>query len=188
MRMTPWLYIVILTILTTPNLANAMAHIGAYQACKLPESNYLSEIQQRLSLISINQDNTNVANIAYIISAAFNSEYKSSIDISYVSTILNKDDSNQRKISLLDIKRTLTAIGARVDAEQYTSLQEILNLTNKVIISKDHYNNYYAMIGSSPNYVYLVYGINNQRALICPVSKVEYVTSYTTNKFLILEN
>ncbi len=188
MRMTivNWLHVFSLVILGIPHLTYAMAHLETDQICQAPEQNYLSNIEQRLSRISVNQDNSNVANIAYIIAAAFNAQYQSAIETRNISMILNQEISNQKKVSLLDVKRTLAAIGANVDVERDISLKEIAELTNKVIITRDQFKNYYALIFSSPTYVYLVYGINNQQALVCPMTKSEYLRKYVTDKALIL--
>ncbi|AXI03921.1 hypothetical protein [Aquirhabdus parva] len=157
------------------------------ERCAAPESNYPAYIHTMLSRIERNPQDSNTASIAFIMAAAITVRYNIPVDAEKISTLLSHETLGIRPISMLDIKRVFTQLGFQVDARKTERSEEVLTLSHQILITQDQQKNFVALITASSSYAYLIYGIVNQQALICPIHKSVFIKSYTTEKFLVLD-
>ncbi|AXI04035.1 hypothetical protein [Aquirhabdus parva] len=174
--------IVLLSLLGMMPIAQA----SMLERCAAPESNYPAYIHSMLSRIGHHPQDSNTASIAFIMAAAITARYNIPVDAEKISSLLNHETLGIRPISMLDIKRVFTLLGLQVDARKTEQPEEVLTLSSQILITQDQQKNFMALITTSNSYAYLIYGVVNQEALICPVHKSVFMKSYTTEKFLIL--
>lgn len=180
--------IVFISLLAGLNTTQATTVYRSINMCSASVKNIPDNIQNPVSKLqvgSIKSDTT--SNIAFIIASAITAKYDKKIDLDritvYLQTLRNQQDFYY---SLLDIKKTFEHFNTPIEAKKNASPFDLLNLSNEILIGIDHQNQLFALVGSSKEYVYLIYGIMNRKALICPLKKSLFIQNFTTNKFLIL--
>ncbi len=173
--------LIVLALITAPS-----AQASLLPVCSAPETNYPAYIQSQLSRITPNAHESNTASIAFIMAAAITAKYSVSVDAKQITAMLRQEMQGHPQITLLDIKRTFNQLGFATDGKKAERPEEVLGLTNQILIAQDQQQNYMALIAASETYVYLIYGVVNQQALICPIHKSKFMASYTTQKFLLI--
>lgn len=156
--------------------------------CTIPEPQYLAAIKSKLSQIKTIDENTNQANIAYIISAAISAQSKNKIiKQNNINKILGEKSQNVEHISFLQIKQVLNKLGTRVSTVQVNNAKSLVLLKNKVLITQDKYKNYITLVASSETTLYFLYGKNQSDAILCPINKQLFNNGFTINKFIVLD-
>ncbi|WP_454666255.1 hypothetical protein [Acinetobacter calcoaceticus] len=155
--------------------------------CSASVKHIPDNIQNSISKLKMSSINSNTSNIAFIIASAIAAKHNKPIDIEHITTYLQAYRNQQNfYYSLLDIKKTFENFNISVEAKKNASPFDILKLTNNILIGIDQQDQLFALVGSSQEYVYLIYGVMNRKALICPLKKSLFIQNFTTNKFLIL--
>ncbi len=180
-------FIVFISLLAGLNTTQATTVYRSINMCSASVQHIPNNIQSSISKLKVGSINSNSSNIAFIIASAITAKYDKQIDLDLITVYLQaqRNQSNS-SYSLLDIKKTFENFNISVEAKKNASPFDLLNLSNEILIGIDHQNQLFALIGSSQEYVYLIYGIMNRKALICPLKKTLFIQNFTTNKFLIL--
>ncbi|RZF55890.1 hypothetical protein EXE30_03525 [Acinetobacter halotolerans] len=145
------------------------------------------KIQNSISNITVNSADSDTSSIAFIIAAAIASKHNQHIDTLNIATYLQQlNPTRDSFYSLFEIKKAFEKFDIHIDAKKNASPFDILKLTNEILIGIDQQEHYFALVGSSQEFVYLIYGVLNHKALICSLKKSLFIQNFTTNKFLIL--
>lgn len=179
--------IVFISLLAGLNTTQATTVYRSINMCSASVQHIPNNIQSSISKLKVGSINSNSSNIAFIIASAITAKYDKQIDLDlitvYLQTQRNLENSHY---SLLDIKKTFENFNISVEAKKNASPFDLLSLSNEILIGIDQQDQFFALVGSSQEYVYLIYGIMNRKALICPLKKSLFIQNFTTNKFLIL--
>lgn len=180
--------IIFISLLAGLNTTQATTVYRSINMCSATVKNIPDNIHNPVSKLkvgSIKSDTT--SNIAFIIASAIATKHNQQIEVDHIAISLQTIKSSKDfYYSLLDIKKTFEYFNVPIEAKKNASPFDFLNLSNEILIGIDHQNQFFALVGSSQEYVYLIYGIMNKKALICPLKKSLFIQNFTTNKFLIL--
>lgn len=180
--------IVFISLLAGLNTTQATTVYRSINMCSASVQHIPDNIQSAISKLKVGSIESNSSNIAFIIASAIAAKYDKQIDLDLINVYLQAQ-RNQKNFSysLLDIKKIFENFNISVEAKKNASPFDLLNLSNEILIGIDQQDQFFALVGSSQEYVYLIYGIMNQKALICPLKKSLFIQNFTTNKFLILK-
>jgi len=179
---------VFIPLLAGLNTTQATTVYRSINMCSASVQHIPNDIQSSISKLKVGSIESNSSNIAFIIASAITAKYDKQIDLDRITVYLQTLRNQQNfYYSLLDIKKTFENFNISVEAKKNASPFDMLKLTNEILIGIDHQNQLFALVGSSQEYVYLIYGIMNRKALICPLKKSLFIQNFTTNKFLILQ-
>lgn len=180
--------IVFISLLAGLNTTQATTVYRSINMCSASVQHIPDNIQSSISKLKVGSIESNSSNIAFIIASAIITKYDKQIGLDLISVYLQtqRNQSNSH-YSLLDIKKTFENFNISVEAKKNASPFDLLNLSNEVLIGIDQQEQLFALVGSSQEYVYLIYGIMNRKALICSLKKSLFIQNFTTNKFLILK-
>lgn len=178
---------VFIPLLAGLNTSQATTVYRSINMCSASVKHIPDNIQSSISKLKVGSIDSNSSNIAFIIASAITAKYDKQIDLDLITVYLQAQ-RNQHNFhySLLDIKKTFENFNISVEAKKNASPFDMLKLTNEILIGIDQQDQLFALVGSSQEYVYLIYGIMNQKALICPLKKSLFIQNFTTNKLLIL--
>ena len=180
---------VFIPLLAGLNTTQATTVYRSINMCSASVKHIPDHIQSSISKLkvgSIKSDTT--SNIAFIIASAIATKHNQQIDVDHIAIYLQTIKSSKDfYYSLFDIKKTFENFNIYVEAKKNASPFDMLKLTNEILIGIDQQDQLFALVGSSQEYVYLIYGIMNRKALICPLKKSLFIQNFTTNKFLILQ-
>lgn len=179
--------IVFISLLAGLNTTQATTVYRSINMCSASVQHIPDNIQSAIAKLKVGSIESNSSNIAFIIASAIAAKYDKQIDLDLINVYLQAQ-RNQKNFyySLLDIKKTFENFNISVEAKKNASPFNLLNLSNEILIGIDQQDQFFALVGSSQEYVYLIYGIMNQKALICPLKKSLFIQNFTINKFLIL--
>lgn len=178
---------IFIPLLAGLNTSQATTVYRSINMCSASVKHIPNNIQNSISKLKMSSINSNTSNIAFIIASAIAAKHNKPIDIEHITTYLQAYRNQQNfYYSLLDIKKTFENFNISVEAKKNASPFDMLKLTNEILIGIDQQDQLFALVGSSQEYVYLIYGIMNRKALICPLKKSLFIQNFTTNKFLIL--
>lgn len=179
--------IVFISLLAGLNTTQATTVYRSINMCSASVQHIPNNIQSSISKLKVGSINSNSSNIAFIIASAITAKYDKQIDLDLITVYLQAQRNLENShYSLLDIKKTFENFNISVEAKKNASPFDLLNLSNEILIGIDQQDQFFALVGSSQEYVYLIYGIMNRKALICPLKKSLFIQNFTTNKFLIL--
>lgn len=179
---------VFIPLLAGLNTSQATTVYRSINMCSASVQHIPDNIQSSISKLKVDSIDSNSSNIAFIIASAIAAKHHKQIDIEPITVYLQALRNQQNfYYSLLDIKKTFENFNISVEAKKNASPFDMLKLTNEILIGIDHQDQFFALVGSSKEYVYLIYGIMNRKALICPLKKSLFIQNFTTNKFLILQ-
>ncbi len=180
--------IVFISLLAGLNTTQATTIYRSINMCSASVKNIPDNIQSSISKLKVGSIESNSSNIAFLIASAITAKYDKQIDLDRITAYLQAQ-RNQKNFyySLLDIKKTFENLNISVEAKKNASPFDLLNLSNEILVGIDQQDQFFALVGSSQEYVYLIYGIMNRKALICPLKKSLFIQNFTTNKFLILK-
>jgi len=178
---------VFIPLLAGLNTSQATTVYRSINMCSASVQHIPDNIQSSISKLKLGSIESNSSNIAFIIASAIAAKHNKPIDIERITVYLQALRNQQNfYYSLLDIKKTFENFNISVEAKKNASPFDMLKLTNEILIGIDQQDQLFALVGSSQEYVYLIYGIMNRKALICPLKKSLFIQNFTTNKFLIL--
>lgn len=179
--------IVFISLLAGLNTTQATTVYRSINMCSASVQHIPNNIQSSISKLKVGSINSNSSNIAFIIASAITAKYDKQIDLDLITVYLQAQRNLENShYSLLDIKKTFENFNISVEAKKNASPFDLLNLSNEILIGIDQQDQFFALVGSSQEYVYLIYGIMNRKALICSLKKSLFIQNFTTNKFLIL--
>ncbi|MDC0840713.1 hypothetical protein POD11_00370 [Acinetobacter sp. P1(2023)] len=180
--------IVFISLLAGLNTTQATTIYRSINMCSASVKNIPDNIQSSISKLKVGSIESNSSNIAFLIASAITAKYDKQIDLDRITAYLQAQ-RNQKNFyySLLDIKKTFENLNISVEAKKNASPFDLLNLSNEILVGIDQQDQFFALVGSSQEYVYLIYGVMNRKALICPLKKSLFIQNFTTNKFLILK-
>lgn len=158
------------------------------QLCGIPKVQCPEYIQSALRNVNVTDGhtNSNTASLAFIIASAITTKYHVKINQKDIIDGLNENTHQSRLVTLLDIKRVINDLGFDVDAVQAEENADMSTFVNEILITQDRNKNIIALVASSESYVYFVYGVVANNALLYDVKKSNFMNAYTTRKFLIL--
>jgi hypothetical protein len=178
---------VFIPLLAGLNTSQATTVYRSINMCSASVQHIPDNIQSSISKLKLGSIESNSSNIAFIIASAIAAKHNKPIDLDRITVYLQALQNQQNfYYSLLDIKKTFENFNISVEAKKNASPFDMLKLTNEILIGIDQQDQLFALVGSSQEYVYLIYGIMNRKALICPLKKSLFIQNFTTNKFLIL--
>ncbi|EEY77566.1 hypothetical protein HMPREF0012_00435 [Acinetobacter calcoaceticus RUH2202] len=178
---------VFIPLLAWLNTAQATTVYRSINMCSASVKHIPDNIQSSISKLKVGSIDSNTSNISFILASAVAAKHNKPIDIERIAVYLQAQRNQQNfYYSLLDIKKTFENFNISVEAKKNASPFDMLKLTNEILIGIDQQDQLFALVGSSQEYVYLIYGIMNRKALICPLKKSLFIQNFTTNKFLIL--
>lgn len=187
MRLKLKQFMIFIPLLAGLNTSQATTVYRSINMCSASVKHIPNNIQNSISKLKMSSINSNTSNIAFIIASAIAAKHNKPIEIEHITTYLQAYRNQQNfYYSLLDIKKTFENFNISVEAKKNASPFDMLKLTNEILIGIDQQDQLFALVGSSQEYVYLIYGIMNRKALICPLKKSLFIQNFTTNKFLIL--
>lgn len=179
---------VFIPLLAGLNTSQATTVYRSINMCSASVQHIPDDIQSSISKLKVGLIESNSSNIAFIIASAIAAKHNKPIDLDRITVYLQALRNQQNfYYSLLDIKKTFENFNISVEAKKNASPFDMLKLTNEILIGIDQQDQLFALVGSSQEYVYLIYGIMNRKALICPLKKSLFIQNFTTNKFLILQ-
>lgn len=179
--------IVFISLLAGLNTTQATTVYRSINMCSASVQHIPDNIQSSISKLKVGSIESNSSNLAFIIASAITAKHNQHIDVDHIAIYLQTIKSSKDfYYSLLDIKKTFENFNISVEAKKNASPFDLLKLSNEILIGIDHQDQFFALVGSSQEYVYLIYGIMNRKALICPLKKSLFIQNFTTNKFLIL--
>lgn len=153
----------------------------------LTEKHYLSKIKNDLMYIKTIADQSNNAQIAFIIASAIAIKFHRYIDQRTITHILNEKTLLKNKVSLLDIKQVLHELNFSTDAVKATDPLALQYLSHEILITQDIKQNFIALAGLFQNNLHFIYGKFEHEVLLCSVNKSSFIDHYSNNKFLILK-
>lgn len=180
--------IVFISLLAGLNTTQATTVYRSINMCSASVQHIPDNIQSSISKLKVGSIESNSSNIAFIIASAITTKYDKQIGLDLIAVYLQTQRNQSNSYySLLDIKKTFENFNISVEAKKNASPFDLLNLSNEILIGIDQQDQFFALVGSSQEYVYLIYGIMNRKALICPLKKSLFIQNFTTNKFLLLK-
>lgn len=179
---------VFIPLLAGLNTSQATTVYRSINMCSASVKHIPDNIQSSISKLKVGSIDSNTSNISFIVASAVAAKHNKPIDIERIAVYLQAQRNQQNfYYSLLDIKKTFENFNISVEAKKNASAFDMLKLTNEILIGIDQQDQLFALVGSSQEYVYLIYGIMNRKALICPLKKSLFIQNFTTNKFIILK-
>ncbi len=155
--------------------------------CMSPEAPYVTYLSQVLARVNFDLAESNESSVAYIIASALSARHRVSIDAGAIATTLKQATQQRRPVSLLDVKQSINRQGYTVTATMLDHATDLQDMMDRIIITRDREQNYLAIVAASPTYAYLIYGIYQHHALICPISWTTMQNGFVSNKVLLVQ-